>query len=347
MEDAVPAGREDEAAGPEDGELFPGSVATSSIYEDFICNSDKMRKVLGDILKVSRYDCNVIIFGDTGVGKEKAANIIQKNSDRKMQPFLKINCGAISPGLIESEFFGYEKGAFTGANANGKKGYFEMANDGVLFLDEIGELPLEMQAKLLRVLQDSEFYRVGGTTPVKTNVRIISATNRDLEKMVEDGQFRRDLYYRLNVVPIVIPKLSERREDIPGLVEHFLKSYGEKFGKHMSISPWAMDFLMEQPWEGNIRELENVIQRLIISSGGREITLADVTQEMRSENSESVAMGDIPGRDGEISLEEAVNEYEKGLVRYALEKYGSTRKAAKAMGVSQSQFMRKKKKYGM
>ena len=347
MEDAVPAGREDEAAGPEDGELFPGSVATSSIYEDFICNSDKMRKVLGDILKVSRYDCNVIIFGDTGVGKEKAANIIQKNSDRKMQPFLKINCGAISPGLIESEFFGYEKGAFTGANANGKKGYFEMANDGVLFLDEIGELPLEMQAKLLRVLQDSEFYRVGGTTPVKTNVRIISATNRDLEKMVEDGQFRRDLYYRLNVVPIVIPKLSERREDIPGLVEHFLKSYGEKFGKHMSISPWAMDFLMEQPWEGNIRELENVIQRLIISSGGREITLADVTQEMRSENSESVAMGDIPGRDGEINLEEAVNEYEKGLVRYALEKYGSTRKAAKAMGVSQSQFMRKKKKYGM
>ena len=135
------------------GGIFPGSVATSFIFEDFICNSDKMKKVLSDILKVSRYDCNVIIFGDTGVGKEKAANIIQKNSDRKMQPFLKINCGAISPGLIESEFFGYEKGAFTGANANGKKGYFEMANDGVLFLDEIGEIPLEMQAKLLRVLQ--------------------------------------------------------------------------------------------------------------------------------------------------------------------------------------------------
>ena len=346
MEDAKPVKSENDGV-VGDGELFPGSVETSSIYEDFICNSDKMKKVLSDILKVSRYDCNVIIFGDTGVGKEKAANIIQKNSDRKMQPFLKINCGAISPGLIESEFFGYEKGAFTGANANGKKGYFEMANDGVLFLDEIGEIPLEMQAKLLRVLQDSEFYRVGGTTPVKTNVRIISATNRDLEKMVEDGQFRRDLYYRLNVVPIVIPKLNERREDIPGLTEHFLKSYGEKFGKHMTISPWAMDFLIEQPWEGNIRELENVIQRLIISSGGREITLADVTQEMRKENTESSTLGDELEQTGEISLEDALNEYEKGLVRYALEKYGSTRKAAKAMGVSQSQFMRKKKKYGM
>ncbi|MBQ7703258.1 MAG: sigma 54-interacting transcriptional regulator [Firmicutes bacterium] len=347
MEDAEPVKSDEDALLADNDELFPGIVETSSIFEDFICNSDKMRKVLSDILKVSRYDCNVIIFGDTGVGKEKAANIIQRNSDRKMQPFLKINCGAISPGLIESEFFGYEKGAFTGANANGKKGYFEMANDGVLFLDEIGEIPLEMQAKLLRVLQDSEFYRVGGTTPVKTNVRIISATNRDLEKMVEEGQFRRDLYYRLNVVPIVIPTLNERREDIPGLVEHFLKSYGEKFDKHMSISPWAMDFLMEQNWEGNIRELENVIQRLIISSPGREITLADVTQEMRNDSQDTVARGEEPRDGNEIRLEDAVNEYEKGLIRYALEKYGSTRNAAKAMGVSQSQFMRKKHKYGM
>ena len=197
----------------------------NSMFEDFICRSKQMQKVLQEILKVSKYDCNVIIFGDTGVGKEKAANLIQKNSERRMQPFLKINCGAISPNLIESEFFGYERGAFTGANSNGKKGYFEIANNGVLFLDEIGELPLEMQAKLLRVIQDGEFYRVGGVSSVKTNVRIISATNRDLEKMVEEGRFRRDLYYRLNVVPIIIPKLSERREDIPDLVEHFLRKY--------------------------------------------------------------------------------------------------------------------------
>ena len=321
----------------------------NSMYEDFICNSKEMRKVLSDILKVSRYDCNVIIFGDTGVGKEKAANLIQKNSERRMQPFLKINCGAISPNLIESEFFGYERGAFTGASNNGKKGYFEIANNGVLFLDEIGELPLEMQAKLLRVIQDGEFYRVGGIAPVKTNVRIISATNRDLEKMVEEGQFRRDLYYRLNVVPIIIPRLSERREDIPGLVEHFLRKYGDKFGITKSISPWAMDFLKEQPWEGNIRELENVIQRMIISSRGKEITLADVIAEMKGtgEGDEGFTLTAEEAEEPEINLEAAVGEYERGLIRYALEKYGSTRKAARAVGISQTQLVRKKKKYNI
>ena len=197
---------------------FSKGIFEKTMMEDFVCRSKVMGQVLEEMMKVSRYDCNVIIFGDTGVGKEKAANIIQKNSTRKMQPFVKINCGAISPSLIESEFFGYEKGAFTGASAGGKKGYFELANNGVIFLDEIGELPLEMQAKLLRAIQDGEFYRVGGTSPVKTNVRIISATNKDLEKLVEEGSFRRDLYYRLNVVPIRIPSLAERTDDIPALV---------------------------------------------------------------------------------------------------------------------------------
>ena len=321
----------------------------NSMFEDFICRSKQMQKVLQEILKVSKYDCNVIIFGDTGVGKEKAANLIQKNSERRMQPFLKINCGAISPNLIESEFFGYERGAFTGANSSGKKGYFEIANNGVLFLDEIGELPLEMQAKLLRVIQDGEFYRVGGVSSVKTNVRIISATNRDLEKMVEEGRFRRDLYYRLNVVPIIIPKLSERREDIPYLVEHLLRKYGDKFGTSKTISPWAMDYLKELPWEGNIRELENVIQRMIISSRGREITLADVMAEMKGtgETDENFGLIGNSEEEAEIDLETAVNEYERGLIRYALEKYGSTRKAAKAVGISQTQLVRKKKKYNI
>ena len=342
----------DEKSGQVEAEAdaYSQSLVANSMFEDFICNSKPMKKVLQDILKVSRYDCNVIIFGDTGVGKEKAANLIQKNSDRKMQPFLKINCGAISPNLIESEFFGYEKGAFTGASNTGKKGYFEIANNGVLFLDEIGEIPLEMQAKLLRVIQDGEFYRVGGVSPIKTNVRIISATNRDLEKMVEDGGFRRDLYYRLNVIPIIIPRLSERREDIPGLVDHFLVKYGDKFGVKKSISPWAMDFLKEQPWEGNIRELENVIQRMIISSSGREITLADVIAEIKGEKAQderTELMSDISGEEPEIDLETAVNDYEKGLIRYAIDKYGSTRKAAKAVGISQTQLGRKKKKYGI
>lgn len=329
------------------------SLIEKTKTEDFVFNSKAMKNVLDEILKVSRYDCNVIIFGDTGVGKEKVANLIQKNSDRKMQPFVKINCGAISPSLIESEFFGYEKGAFTGANASGKKGYFELANNGVMFLDEIGELPLDMQAKLLRVIQDGEFYRVGGTTPVKTNVRIISATNRDLEKLVEEGKFRRDLYYRLNVVPIRIPRLGDRPEDIPVLVNHFLGKYGEKFGTSRKISESAMDYLKKLPWPGNIRELENSVQRLIISSKGEDITLMDVMRETHGEIFGGPFMGtdedEETGQemDQEIDLQTAVDEYEKGLIKHACEKYGSTRKAAKAIGISQTQLVRKKKKYGI
>ena len=334
---------------------YDRSLIEQSMLEDFICVSRPMRNVLREIANVSKYDCNVIIFGDTGVGKEKVANLIQKNSDRKMQPFVKINCGAISPNLIESEFFGYEKGAFTGANTGGKKGYFEIANNGVIFLDEIGELPLEMQAKLLRVIQDGEFYRVGGTTPVKTNVRIISATNRDLEKFVEEGKFRRDLYYRLNVVPIRIPNLSDRVDDIPALVQHFLGKYGKKFGIARGITDSAMDYLQQLSWPGNIRELENSVQRLIISAQGEDITLMDVMHETHSELFEGAAFAVEEEEEdrsshtagAELSLQEAVDDYEKGLIKYACEKYGSTRKAAKAIGISQTQLVRKKKKYNL
>lgn len=336
---------------------YDRSLIEQSKLEDFVCVSRPMRNVLREIANVSKYDCNVIIFGDTGVGKEKVANLIQKNSDRKMQPFVKINCGAISPNLIESEFFGYEKGAFTGANTGGKKGYFEIANNGVMFLDEIGELPLEMQAKLLRVIQDGEFYKVGGTSPIKTNVRIISATNRDLERFVEEGKFRRDLYYRLNVVPIRIPSLSERVDDIPALVKHFLAKYGKKFGIARGITDSAMEYLQQLAWPGNIRELENSVQRLIISAKGEDISLMDVMHETHSELFEGGGFGveeeerALPGgsypMDTEISLQEAVDEYEKGLIKYACEKYGSTRKAAKAIGISQTQLVRKKKKYNL
>ncbi len=321
------------------------SLLGKTMMEEFVCRSKAMIKVLEDMTKVSKYDCNVIIFGDTGVGKEKAANIIQKNSDRKVQPFVKINCGAISPTLIESEFFGYEKGAFTGANSTGKKGYFELANNGVMFLDEIGELPLEMQAKLLRVIQDGEFYRVGGTVPVKTNVRIISATNRNLEQYVEEGKFRRDLYYRLNVIPIRIPNLAERKDDIPVLVEHFLKKYGEKFGVVRGISESALEYLSQQSWPGNIRELENTVQRLMIAAEGEDITLMDVMKENHGELYEVEISGGIEAEDEVVNLQKAVEEYEKGLIKFACEKYGSTRKAAKGLGISQTQLVRKKKKY--
>ncbi len=328
---------------------YTKSLMEKSMSEDFVCKSRPMQLVMEEIMRVSQYDCNVIIFGSTGVGKEKVANLIQKSSDRKMQPFVKINCGAISPNLIESEFFGYERGAFTGANATGKKGYFELANNGVMFLDEIGELPLEMQAKLLRVIQDGEFYRVGGTVPIKTNVRIISATNRDLEKFAEEGKFRRDLYYRLNVVPIRIPDLADRSDDIPALVGLFLEKYGKKFGTKRGISDSALDYLKRQPWPGNVRELENSVQRLIISAQGEDITLMDVMRESHGELFEGGAFGrdesDIGEREQEIDLQRAVEEYEKGLIKYACEKYGSTRKTAKAIGISQTQLVRKKKKY--
>lgn len=328
---------------------YTKSLMEKSMSEDFVCKSRPMQLVMEEIMRVSQYDCNVIIFGSTGVGKEKVANLIQKSSDRKMQPFVKINCGAISPNLIESEFFGYEKGAFTGASANGKKGYFELANNGVMFLDEIGELPLEMQAKLLRVIQDGEFYKVGGTVPIKTNVRIISATNRDLERFVEEGRFRRDLYYRLNVVPIRIPDLADRNDDIPALVNLFLTKYGNKFGTKRGISDSALDYMKKMPWPGNVRELENSVQRLIISAQGEDISLMDVMRDSHAEIFEGGTFArdeaESAEKEAEIDLQSAVDEYEKGLIKYACEKYSSTRKAARAIGISQTQLVRKKKKY--
>jgi len=316
--------------------------------EDFVSVSSRMQSVLDEIMSVSKYDCNVLITGETGVGKEKVANIIQKNSRRKMQPFVKINCASISPNLIESEFFGYEKGAFTGADSKGKIGYFEAADNGIIFLDEVGELPMDMQAKLLRVIQDGEFLKVGGTRPVKTDVRIISATNKDLEDLVEKRVFRRDLYYRLNVFPIKVPALDERTEDIPHLAESFVRKYNEKFGLSKYIDEDAKESLASHKWPGNIRELENVVQRLLIGSSGDAITVMDVVKELDRDLIKGI---DAPAPDaddeGNIDLTSMVEAFEKNIIRQACEKYGSTRKAAKAIGISQTQFVRKKNKYGL
>ena len=309
----------------------------------------KMRAVLDEIKSVSKYDCNVLITGDTGVGKEKVANIIQKNSRRRMQPFVKINCASISPNLIESEFFGYEKGAFTGADTKGKIGYFEAADNGIIFLDEVGELPMDMQAKLLRVIQDGEFLKVGGTTPVKTDVRIISATNKDLEDLVEKRIFRRDLYYRLNVFPIRVPALDERPEDIAHLTDSFIRKYNEKFGMNKFMDDEAKENLASHKWPGNIRELENVVQRLLIASSGDAITVIDVVKELDGNLMGGVETS-IPSEANEesgVDLTSMVEAFEKNIIREACEKYGSTRKAAKAIGISQTQFVRKKNKYGL
>lgn len=329
---------------------FELSGYRKSLVEDFICESRAMTLVLDEILSVAKYDCNVLITGDTGVGKEKVASIIQKNSNRKMQPFIKINCAAIADNLIESEFFGYEKGSFTGANTTGKKGYFEVADNGIIFLDEIGELPQDLQAKLLRVIQDGEFYRVGGTEPIKTNVRIISATNRDLEKLIEEKRFRRDLYYRLNVFPIRVPTLDERKAEIPALVDYFMEKYNEKFGIQKTIAEDAVNYLKTCSWPGNIRELENVVQRLLITSKGETITALDVMRDLHTELFEKsdINYEDLLINDGAaINLDEMVDNFEKNIIQHACEKYGSTRKAAKAIGISQTQLVRKKNKYNI
>lgn len=328
--------------------LFDASGYKNSLAEDFVSESRAMSTVLNEILSVSKYDCNVLITGDTGVGKEKVANLIQKSSSRKMQPFIKINCASITPSLIESELFGYEKGSFTGASAGGKKGYFELADNGVIFLDEVGELPLDIQAKLLRVIQDGEFFRVGGSSPVKSNVRILSATNRDLEDFIEKKLFRRDLYYRLNVFPIKVPCLSERKADIPPLIHHFVRKYSEKFGIVRSIDEDAVSYLQQCEWPGNIRELENVIQRLLISCRDERITVLDVMRELHGDMMDTASFGltDEQMNSGKaLDLEQMVGNVEKNIIRYACEKYGSTRKAAKAIGISQTQLIRKKKKY--
>ena len=225
-----------------------------------------------------------------------------------------------------------------------------MADNGTIFLDEVGELPLDIQAKLLRVVQDGEFFRVGGTRPVKTNVRILSATNRDLEKQIEDKQFRRDLYYRLNVFPIRVPGLAERRGEIPAFVRHFVQKYNEIFSIHKEMEEDAIEYLQQCEWPGNIRELENAVQRILIGARGDVISLLDVLKALKvelfteqgvDEGEEALAGG------GEISLDQLVENFEKNIIRYAGEKYGSTRKTAKAIGISQSQLMRKLKKYNL
>ena len=225
-----------------------------------------------------------------------------------------------------------------------------MADTGTIFLDEVGELPLDIQAKLLRVIQDGEFFRVGGITPVKTNVRILCATNRDIEKMVEEKSFRRDLYYRLNVFPIRIPALSERRADIAPLVRYFIRKYSEQYGISRDISDDALEYLSRKEWPGNIRELENVMQRLIINSRNERILLFDVTREL---NQDLFEHGGVQNEEykltagEEINLTKLMESYEKGIIQYACEKYGSTRKAAKAIGISQTQLVRKKNKYAL
>lgn len=300
--------------------------------------SRAMRSIMSQILKVAPTDSTVLIFGESGTGKELVAKSICRHSLRREKPFVKLNCAAIPSELLESELFGYEKGAFTGASTR-KSGKFEQAHGGTLFLDEIGDMPLELQAKILRVLQEKEFDRLGGTKPVKVDVRIIAATNKNLEKMVQAGKFREDLYYRLNVFGLVLPPLRERREDIPLISEFFL----ENMEGRVTISSAAQRAMMNYAWPGNIRELQNTIERAAVVCDG-EIEMRHLPANITGKAMTSPTLPDI-SQDAP-SLDDCIRSYEKRLIEEALlRSQGVQAEAAKILQINPRSLWHRVKKY--
>jgi len=317
-------------------------------FENIIGQSPKMLALYDLLEKVAPTKTNVLITGESGTGKELVARAIHYNSPRKEKPFVTLNCGAIPESLIESELFGHVKGAFTDAIAT-KKGLFEVADEGTLLLDEISELPLLMQVKLLRVLQDREFKRVGGTEDIRVDVRIISATNKDLEEAVREKRFREDLFYRLNVIQIKLPSLRERKEDIPPLAMHFLKKYSEELNKKISvISPDALRILLNYDFPGNVRELQNVIERAVALEGDQELTaqnLGSYLEEQTSSKNFPVGL-DIPSEG--IDLEKIVEEIERTLLLKALDRTkGIKKKAAELLHINFRSMRYRLEKYGL
>lgn len=313
-------------------------------FSDIIVKDEKMLNTLEMAKKVAKVDTTVLLLGETGVGKEKVAKYIHKNSKRENKSFIKIDCGCVPCNLIESELFGYEKGAFTGANKDGKIGLFELADGGTIFLDEVGELPFDMQVKLLRVLQEGEIKRVGGTSTIKIDVRIIAATNRNLEKMVEEKKFREDLYYRLNVVPITILPLRERKDDIEPLINHFMCIFNKKYNLNKVITNAAVDSLKDYKWPGNVRELKNIIERVMIMSTGDKILRSDLPiKEVWSSNISITAR--LNKRNKHLTLKEEVENLEKSLIEDAFERHGNVRDAAAELGINASTLVRKRQRY--
>ena len=303
-----------------------------------VFRSASMRQVVETASRIAGVDSTVLITGESGTGKDVLARHIHGQDKGSDRPFITINCGAIPEQLLESELFGYERGAFTGARKEGKVGMFELAHKGTLFLDEVGELPLGLQVKILQAIQNRKIYRVGGTKPIPVSVRIITATNRDLTAMMKDKRFREDLYYRLMVIPIHIPPLRTRKEDIPLLVRHFIAEFNHHFGMEKTMSPQTLECLVQYDWPGNVRELRNIIERMVVMSHGQEITVDDLPETIRTQKTVSGAAA---------RLKDAVAATERRLLSETYRQCGSWPKVAEILGINFTTVYRKASRYGL
>jgi DNA-binding NtrC family response regulator len=323
-------------------------VQDSYSFDQILGKSPAMQRVFETVRRVADTDVTVLIRGDSGTGKELVANALHYHSPRRTKPLVKVNCAAFSRELVESELFGHEKGAFTGAIAQ-REGKFEAADGGTLFLDEVGDMPLETQAKLLRAIQEKEVERVGGNTPIKVDVRLIAATNHDLEALVRQGRFREDLYYRLKVVELVIPPLAERREDIPLLIQRFLTDAAQRFNR--PVKPLADDALracMTHPWKGNVRELKSVVEQALLLAVGDEITAADLLGGVGpARPTDGRATASLPANFKDAK-QQIVEEFERGFLTSALARHGGNiTKAAEEIGMYRQNLQQKMRELGI
>jgi formate hydrogenlyase transcriptional activator len=320
-------------------------VRTKHNFGDIVGKSEALRRALKEVETVAPTGSTVLIRGETGTGKELVARALHELGPRQNRTFVKLNCAAIPTGLLESELFGHEKGAFTGA-ANQKVGRFELADKGTLFLDEVGDIPAELQPKLLRVLQEQEFERLGGTKTIKVDVRLVAATHRDLAAMVADGRFREDLYYRLNVFPVMLPPLRERRDDIPRLVRHFTQHFARRMGRRIeSIPSSVMDALVQYHWPGNVRELQNVIERAVILSSGS--TLHVSPSDLQPRTAQTPPSPTLPAPTEAVTLADAEREHILCALRETDWVVGGSKGAAVRLGMKRSTLQKKMQKLGI
>ena len=326
--------------------VIPIKAQSRVIFKDIVGHGTAMRKIFRIVEKVANSGTTIMLNGETGTGKGLIARAIHKASGRRERPFVQINCGATPEGLLESEFFGYRRGAFTGATAD-KAGKFEIAQGGTIFLDEIGDMSADLQVKVLRVLEEGEFERVGGNETIKTDARIIAATHRDLEEEVQKSNFREDLFYRLYVIPIMLPALKERKSDIPYLVSHFIEQFTDKKDAFKAkFSGEAMKILVNYSWPGNVRELKNLIERLVVLHESEEILPADLPEKIRAESSRTAQRKDV--RAEGISFNTAVSEFEKALIISALDKTNWVKnRAAQILKIKRTTLVEKIKRYNL